>query len=352
MKTPRTNWLALAALMAGMGLSGSAHAVWTFDNATVSGVGNYNNCSLSTTTTCDDKNASNVYVAGSETGGKINNTTASLSGYYATNNASGVVNGKWTATPANTNGNGANGLAYFAGNGQGMYTGTDANSPYHALDNNINTEAVLLSFTSSTVLSSIGLGYVSNNGTSTEIGCKNASNVIVDTTTGSCGSGTGASGKSLVGTTSAGTTVDISLFRWTTTSAPTQDGSGNWLNGSWELVGNYGDMVGDTTNPYNLVNAAGKTSSWWLISAYNSGFATTADSSTSIATESRGTLSVSNDYFKLYSVAGTVCSATVSNKGVCGGSNSSVPEPASLALTGVALAGVVGLRRRKAKLAA
>lgn len=320
MKTQRANWLAAIALLAGMGLSGSAHAVWTFDNAGVSGVGNYTNCSLSSTPSCDTSG---------ESGAKVNNTTVSLSGYYATSMAS-----NWIKTQANTNGNGAAGLAYFAGAGQGMYSGTDSGQPYHALDNNGNTEAVLLTFTDATVLTSIGLGFADST-SSTEIGCRNNTTGALTTTTGTCGTGT----------TSMGDTVDVSLFRWTGGQAPTLTNATGSLGGSWELVGNYGDMVKDTTNPYNLVNSTGKTSSWWLISAYNSGFTQSA------GRENRGTLNNGNDYFKLYAVAGTVCTSNLTN-GQCGGSSSKIPEPATLALTSVALLGVAGLRRRKDKTAA
>ncbi len=288
MKTQSKNWLALASLVAGLGLSGSAHAVWTFDNANVGGIGNYANCSLSSTANCDTT---------AESGAKINATTVSLSGFYAAN-TSGVVTGKWTA----------NALTTFAGNGQGMYTGGETGEPYHALDNNVNTEAVLLSFSDATALTSIGLGYTSNG-------------------------------------TTQNVQVDMSVFRWTGGAAPTLAGTAGALGGSWELVGNYGDMVTDTSNPYNLVNSTGKTSSWWLISAYNSGFTQSA------GRETRGTLTNSNDYFKLFAVAGTVCSSNLSG-GQCNTTTTKVPEPATLALTSVALLGVVGLRRRKSASAA
>lgn len=316
MKTRRANWLALAALMAGVSLSGSAHAVWTFDNAAVSGIGNYTNCSLSSTPTCDTSG---------ESGAKVDNTTVSLSGFYAANNSTtGAVSGNWTA----------NSLAYFAGNGQGMYSGGESGTPYHALDNNGNTEAVLLSFSSATVLTSIGLGFTDSTATSPELACKNNTTGVVTYGT-SCGTGT----------TSLGKTVDVSLFRWTGGAAPTLAGTAGALGGSWELVGNYGDMITDTSNPYNLVNSGAKTSSWWLISAYNSGFTQSAGAT------NRGTLNNSNDYFKLYAVAGTVCSTNLTN-GQCGGTTVKVPEPATLALTSVALLGVVGLRRRQSKTAA
>jgi hypothetical protein len=113
----------------------------------------------------------------------------------------------------------------------------------------------------------------------------------------------------------------------------------------WELVGNYGDMVNDTSNPYNSVNGSGKTSSWWLISAYNSGFTQSAGA------ENRPALTDGDDYFKLFAVAGTTCATNLVN-GSCGGSGggSHVPEPATLALTSVALLGVAGLRRRRQQL--
>lgn len=296
--------ITLAALVVGLGFASTAQAYWGLDVAP-------NNTSVGNSATVGDSGSATY--------------TAKMTGFYVSNNASdGKVNGTWAA--------GA--LTQFAGNGQGMYTGTDTGTPYHALDNNLNTEAVLLTFSSTTVLSSIGLGYTESTAATPEIGCKNNTSGAITTTTTTCGAGT----------TSAGKTVDLSVFRWTGASAPTLAGVTASTMGTWELVGNYGDMITDTLNPYNSVNSAGKTSSWWLISAYNSGF------TQSSGVENRGTLSNSDDYFKLFAVAGTKCTGTIGANGVCGGTTVKVPEPATLALTSVALLGVAGLRRRKAKL--
>jgi len=290
---------ALTALVAGLAWSGAAQAYWGLDT-TSSTVGDSGNGSY----------------------------TATMSGYYVSNtlNGSGKLANNWSTGT----------LTDYSGNGQGMTTGTDSGSPYHALDNNGNTEGVLLSFSASTVLSSIGLGFVDSTAASPELACKNNTTGAMTYAT-SCGSGT----------TSQGKTVDLSVFRWTGTSAPTALTSTNaGTMAGWELVGNYGDFILDTSNPYNQINSAGKTSSWWLITAYNSGYTQGAQ------TENRGSLTNADDYFKLYAAAGSKCTSTVDSNGVCGGTTVKLPEPTSLALTSVALFGVAGLRRRKAKAAA
>lgn len=305
MKVLSIRMTALTALLAGLAWSGAAQAYWTLDTGT--------NATVSAGTSIGDSGNA-AY-------------TTQMSGFYVGNtlNASSKLSGNWTAGT----------MTDFSGGGIGMYTGSDASSPYHALDNNENTEGVLLSFSASTVLSSIGLGYTSTTAATPEYGCVSGG-AVVGTTTTTCSSGTK--------TTSP--TVDVSVFRWTGGSAPTLAGTAAGTMAGWELVGNYGDFVQDTSNPYNSVNKYGKTSSWWLITAYNSGFTQSA------ATDNRGTLTNGDDFFKLYAAAGSKCTGTVDASGVCGGTTVKLPEPTSLALTSVALLGVVGLRRRQSKAAA
>lgn len=271
MKRQGTRLIAAACFTLGLGLSGNAHAVWSFANS------------------------------GSNTTFTDSGVSVTLSAVYATN-ATFSGSGTWAAATLTDQGSYGKGICSANDS-----SGTPCNSPDHAIDNNVNTEAVLLNFSSSVSLSSIGIGWTYT------------------------------------------TNSDISLFRWTGTGTPTGNPTAligqdaNSMTG-WELVGNYGDINTDTSNPYNLVNSTGKGSSWWFISAYNSGYAATAGE-TRLGTGNVA-LDNGNDYFKLYAIAGSKCTSTT--PGQCGPTNKT-PEPGSLALASFALLGVIAARRRSAK---
>lgn len=91
------------------------------------------------------------------------------------------------------------------------------------------------------------------------------------------------------------------------------------LNTGWALVEN---SAGSTTG-VRAVNAGNVVSSWWLISAYSSSYG-------------GGSLDAVSDYFKLLAVS----SKDINPPG------SKVPEPGSLALLGVGLLGLMGVRRK------
>jgi len=103
----------------------------------------------------------------------------------------------------------------------------------------------------------------------------------------------------------------------------------------WSLVNHYAGVgtTATTVTPYGLnpdgtVKASDTYSSWWIVSAYNGGYGGSSLDSTS-------------DYLKLRTIIGQV--KPPSNE---------APEPGSMALMGLALAGVLATRRHKRSIAA
>lgn len=286
MKALITRLSAPVTLLVGLLACGAAQANWTFQNTVVSPVGS------ATPTTFTSQNTS------------ASTATVQLAAAYVSNTSLAAGTGTWGSATLTNQGSLGQGVCSISDGSNGCV------NPDHAVDNNVNTEGVLLKFSSSVILSSIGLGW-----------------------------------------TNSSTSVDVSLFRWVGAGDPTLLGANAKNMSGWELVGNYGDMKQDTTPMYNLVNtnqangsgaggSGNKGSSWWLISAYNSAFTGASQ------TRDGGTLDNGNDYFKLYGVTGTTCSK-VSGADCGTGGRGTLPEPASLALASVALLGVLGVRRRR-----
>jgi PEP-CTERM motif len=226
----------------------------------------------------------------------------------------GVTTAAWAA---------ASGTAFVAStltnqgtSGFGMTSGTEtAAAPNHGVDNDGRNEVVLLNFgTNKVVLSALSIGWLN-------------------------------------------TDSDIALYRWTGATGPTMTSTlashTGLVTAGWSLVAdrdldNNSAVLGDTgaqswkydSDPsaaVNLVNGTGiaataaNASSWWLVAAYMGGGTQVADTQ--------------KDYFKLLSVSATCVSGGGANN-ACGPAIS-VPEPASLALVGVALAGALRTTRRR-----
>lgn len=176
--------------------------------------------------------------------------------------------------------------------GLGVTYGNEASgAPEHTMDNHWRTELIAFQFDKAVILDSITLGWTSSD-------------------------------------------ADFTLMAYTGAGAPTIAGQTvSSLASGWSLIQNYGDAdaataTGSESSSANIttkVNAGGVSSSWWVVSAYNSAYGA-------------GMLDTLADYMKVMTLASRDPSTTT------GGST---PEPGSLALMGVAMAGYLVSRQRK-----